>query len=445
MGRIYEATGKSPIVNANLFLETSPEDSILTCLSERDVFIIRSYLWPFVQWRTRFALPIGGDVWEVSEDDPYREFLEACHLLDYKLTEDYLMACLDTGLTEIAAAIRLLASNQCCDTTNININGGVVSTWTDGEGVQHPIYGTNDPYINDGQTPPPGFETYEDYLLNKCQVANLVFDGWMLTLGGIAGFTVLNATVLATLLGVTIAGIIAFPPAAIPVMIGLILVLGVNIGLLANLRSELESNREQIICDLYASDTVESMTAVLGDALDTAIAALALTGIIGQTVKAIALLLVNSDTLSQLLSGVAGASYPDVDCSSCVCQMQWGIGGTVLGGTGDLSEGGPRTLTSTEYAPEGLHYIAFQGPCDCDGDQWEVTIESLTGYQVYDGEDGGDTAGGIIDCSDVHLWDYFEQVAPSGTYCGRYFTISGQPQPFSVSVSIARCAIGGGN
>lgn len=317
MARIFKATGKAPIVNANLYSETSPEDSILVCLSKRDVFIIRSYLWPFVQWKTRFVEPIGNNYWVTVDDSTFREFIETCNQLDGKLSEGGFMACLDAGLQEVAAAIRLLANSQCCGETNITVNGGVVSEWTDSEGVTHPIYGTHEPTTNDGVTPPEGFDTYEDYLLNKCQIANLIFDGWLLTLRGMSGFTIFNATALAVLIGAALAGIIAFPPAAIPVMIGLLIVLGVNISVLGSMADELQANKESIVCDLYLSDTVESMTVILSDALDAAISALSLTGIIGTTAKAVALLLVNSDTLSQLLSGVVGMSYPDTDCSGC--------------------------------------------------------------------------------------------------------------------------------
>lgn len=318
MGQMFVPTGKHPIISPSLFLETSLEGKYLCCLSDRDVFIIRSYLWPYVEWPTRFARTSDGKRWEVASNDEFQSFLEYCQELDQKITGGDFMTCLEQGLTDIANALRYMADRQCCPDSNVTVNGGVVGTYTDGDGITRPIYGSQPPYINDGVTPPPGFDTYEDYLLNKCQVANLVFDGWMLTLRGLSGLTIINATVLAALIGLTLASAILFPPAAIPVMIAALITLGAELGLLGSLATQLESQRADIICDLYNSNTIESMVAVLSDAIDVAIAALELAGPIGLAVQTVALLLVNSDTLSQLLSGIAGASYPDVDCSGCV-------------------------------------------------------------------------------------------------------------------------------
>lgn len=437
MGRIFHATGKSPIVNADLFLMANSDDNILTCLSRRDIFIIRSYLWPFTEWRTRFARPVSGNLWEESTDDEFNAFMGAIQSLEEKLG-DSMGSCFD-GMVEIANAIKAIADKPCCD-GGVGSDGGLVSSWVDGEGVSHPIYGTQPPYLNDGETPPPGFDTYDDYLVNKCQVANLVFDGWLQTMRNLSLITVFNATGLATLLGLSFAGIIAFPPAAIPIAVGLLLTLGSFVVMFNDLADELVANRESIICDLYGSSTVEVMVAVLADALDVAIAALSVAGPIGELLKGVALLLVNSDTLSQLLSGVAGLSYPDADCSACGdCPVNFLVIDGITWGVGDLStDGEVRTITAvnTVYG----YVIAFTVDCECSPGGFTIDIDSMTGYVPYSGggvSDPGDKGGHMIKCDLTTAWSYADETQPSGIYGVGDCQFGPQDTPFSMDISLS--------
>lgn len=437
MGRIFQATGKSPIVNADLFFMANSDDNILACLSRRDIFIIRSYLWPFVEWRTRFARPVSGNVWEESTDDEFNAFMGAIQSLEEKLG-DSMGNCFD-GMVEIANAIRAIADKPCCN-GGVGGDGGLVSSWVDEEGVSHPIYGTQPPYINDGETPPPGFDTFEDYLTNKCQVANLVFDGWLQTMRNLSLITVFNATGLATLLGLSFAGIIAFPPAAIPIAVGLLLTLGSFVVMFDELADNLQENKESIVCDLYNSSTVETMTAVLADALDVAIALISTTGPIGELLKGVALLLVNSDTLGQLLSGVAGLSYPGADCSACGgCELSFLVVDGITCGVGDLSANGEvRTLTSvsTSYG----YIIGFSVDCECSPGGFTLDIDSMTGYVPYSGggvSDPGDKGGGMVRCDTTSVWSYADETQPSGIYGVATCQFGPQATPFTMDVSIS--------
>lgn len=390
--RIIRSEAKYPIVDAGLFALTSNEGKYLACLSERDIFIIRKHLWPYVTWRTRFARPLKDGSYELSTIEEYLVYVEHCHELDYKLTGGDFMTCLEDGLQAVALAIRELAASQCCEGGGIGSSGGIVSSWMDGEGVSRPIYGSGPPAVDDGETPPPGFDTYEDFLLNKCQVSNLVFDGWLYTLRGLSTFTLFNATALAALLGFALASIIIMPPAAIPVMIGLLIVLGVNIVALSELADELESRRGEIVCQLYASRTVEEMVAALADAIDIAIAALGVTALVAGTIKAVALLLTNADTLGQIISGIAGAAYPGADCSDCVCSTYlWDFETDEQGwedytnnGGGTYWDGGKLWFDTPINPPENGHcgwQLVFpenSRPLVATGDQFTATYAATT-------------------------------------------------------------------
>lgn len=344
MSRMFTPLGKHPIVDPDLLLETSQDGKYLCCLSERDVFIIRSCVFPYQNWPTRYARPRKGLRWELSTGEEFVSFQEDLDKLDSDIIGGDFMTCLEQGLSEIAQALRYMADHNCCSDTNISIDGGVVATYTDPDGIDTAIYGSHPPATVEEGIPPDGFETWEEYLLNKCQVANLVFDGWITTLGGLSLLTVFNATVLGGLIGLAFAGVISFPPAAIPIMIAALIALGVEVAVLHSIADELNSNKADIVCQLYTSSTVESMVAILADAVDAAIATLELTGPIGSAAKTVALLLVNSDTLSQLISGIAGISYPDADCSACGCPSF----------TYTFAPGQPTWDTTTEPTWEGV-------------------------------------------------------------------------------------------
>jgi hypothetical protein len=205
--------------------------------------------------------------------------------------------------------------------------------------------------------PPDGFESWEDYLANKCKVANGVFDGWLAALRNLSVITLVQITSLGVLVGLGIPAIISFPPVAIAVMIGLMIALAGFYVAFGQIADGLEENRSQIICDLYHSDTVQSQTAVLADALDSVIALISVSTKIGALLKSAALLLVNGDTLNQLQSGIADYAYPNADCSYCDEAM------AVFQA---MSNGGAKCTQ--------LNDNDFESVWRSDANRWEVTV-----------------------------------------------------------------------
>lgn len=311
--RIFRIDKNSPVLNASILIETSQDDRYIACLSSRDVFIIRSYLFPYAQWRTRLARPVYGNYWQLATEAEYTQLLDDLEALDAKLTEDK-MSCIDNGLTKIAEALTLMAQKMCCG--DAPADGGVVGIA--GENGEIPIYGSGPLLEITEGVPPEGFETWGDYLANKCQVANGIFDGALSALSILSTITFTSVTSLAVILGLALAPILPFPPVAIPVMIGLLVGLAGFYAAFGLIKDELENNRESIVCDLYNSNTVETMTSVFADALDAAIAQIGVPSTVGVLLKSAALLLVNGNTLNQLQSGIAGyVVYSDADCTSC--------------------------------------------------------------------------------------------------------------------------------
>lgn len=354
---------------------TVENPSCIYCLSESTVQIILSSL-RFAGWRTRWRLNREDNNRRLEDDSIWNQIDALAALAQKEIVDD--MTCeLETAaqiiadamaanntapaLEHMAQAIQAIANKPCCsDGGNIGENGGVVDQWTDGDGINHPIYGSQPPPTVEEGTPPPGFDTWEEYQLNKCQVANLVFDGWLSTMRNLAGFTIFNAVALATLIGLALAGIILMPVAAIPIMIGLLITLGSFVAMFNSIASELESHRADIVCSLYRSDTVDVMTSILADALDAAIALLEVAPGIGVALKEVALLLVNADTLSQIMSGVAGLTYPDADCSGCEDCPDFGL----------IPADGPRA--AQEIVDSGPHFLELTGGGYNDRDRFDI-------------------------------------------------------------------------
>jgi len=335
--------------------------------------------------------------------------------------------------------------------------------------------------------PPDGFDTWTDYNDYKCTAANAMFDsvvGWFRWLGGLdaaaagtaagavfgtwllaqigamlaaaAATTAAGGFVVTTALaGAFTVGFVASAPgwvlAAIVAAIALVTAL-VGVGLLVifdSLADDFEAKKDDIVCQLYGAQTIAEASSILSTALSDSINSFVISSpydvyeaqlrVVGSTV--VSYMLPNSflNQLFERSAVVEAYTASTSDCEAC-CPLEWSYFGTPVGGEGDLSIGGPRTVSSTVWPSNGKHYITFSGDCACDGQGWLVTVHSMTGYDPYEGGAGAwDTAGQIQDCEGVDIWTYAEATEPSGEYCGKLFQLSGQDAPFSASISIVRC------
>lgn len=440
MNRMLTPLGKHPIVDPDLLSEASLEGRYICCLSERDVFIIRSYLFPFSSWPTRFARPKGGQRWEMSTGEEFASYQNDIQELDSKITGGDFMTCLEQGLSEVAQALKYMADRQCCVSGSIGPGGGVVSTYTDGEGNTRPIYGGVPPATLPDQGFPSNYDSLEDYLLDKCKLANLVFDGWLLTIRGLAAITIFNAIALAGLIGFALAGSIILAPAAIPVMIGALIVLGTFVAMFSDIADGLQENKADIVCGLYNSNTVEEMTVILSDAVDLIIEGFTITGPVGEALKLVVMLLVNSDTLSQLLNGTAALGYPDADCSSCNPAVRvWNMC------TEELvipNEDGSFTISSVEgcansYGCDAVYFRAFVNE---DGSFPETVIP-------FKCSAADPHPTGILTCRPAGCWSYFDYQGNAiqvdledqdVNQCTSYVFVIGD-DPFDLTFTIEAC------
>jgi len=276
------------------------------------------------------------------------------------------MACNDTKLTaafnDIALAIRYLADKQCCDNLQIDINGGIQGTITQGSGEVVPIYGSQAPIeLGPGQFPPE-YPTFEAYDADKCRKANAIINGLISSLTNLAALGTFNAIALAGLIVASIATSILFPPAAIPTAISILIILSGSLVLIAQLNAAIIADRAEWVCWLYEGENAVWILEKIADALDIIIAGINVGGKLAWALKGIVLWLLNADTLNQLFSGAPVAGGGDVDCTTCGCNPTglaefYEIEGATWG-SGDLSvDCQERVLTSNVYAAGTWHFV----------------------------------------------------------------------------------------
>ncbi|MCK6627827.1 MAG: hypothetical protein L6R45_21955 [Anaerolineae bacterium] len=214
--------------------------------------------------------------------------------------------------------ININVSTGCCEETIINLGGGSVGVVIQpGTGQPIPIYGTQPPIVLPTGTIPDGYESQEEYDLDKCQMANLIIDDAIESVRRLGAITTFNTIALAGLIIASVVGVIIFPPAAIGVAVGALIVISGVTGALAGLLLGMQEKRQELVCALYEGDTVDSIIGTLADIFDEIIEAIPGVGLAGTALKTLALVLMNSETLNQLFKKQAHADYPNADCSGC--------------------------------------------------------------------------------------------------------------------------------
>lgn len=316
--RVVKHSDKHPIVNQILFAQTSLEPKALVCLSYRDVFIIRSYLWPYVEWRTRLAKPVYGDYWELSTDEELSEFIQACHELDSKIGVRN-VDCINSGLTEIANAVKeafgqiAISMANCCD--HGSGSGGQGTT-------APPINPTeiNEPGAGD---PPSGFDSWEQWYANKCSVAADIVQTMIGDVGRMSTVNLIGVTLVSAAAGLVPVILSPIPFDDILVIAGLLVVaIGFGGAMLSSIKAVLENNEDELVCVLYNSTSSASAKAEFvakyfqfwDDDGHSSIFSVSASGIINS--------FLNPANTNRLFTLETGRTLPEHDCSGCTtCGM----------------------------------------------------------------------------------------------------------------------------
>lgn len=306
--------------------------SCFYCLSESTIQLCLSAL-RFAGWPTRWRLNKQDGDTRLRDREIWNKIDGIVALAHKELMVDMscdLQAGFDTLAQAIIQAAQITANNpptasatataNCGSTSSSTSSAsvtGVSGAVTQDSGEVIPLYGTEEPLQIEHGEFPEGYNSREEYLLDKCQMANLIVDSWIDSLLHIGAFGVFNYVALLGLIVVAITGVIVFPPAFIPTAAALIGVLSVGITIVTVLANAIKSNRHYFVCLMYNSDSVQTIVSGVADVLDSIIATLEVSNVVGYALKQLALLLINGDTLNQLFKKTAHIQYPDADCSDC--------------------------------------------------------------------------------------------------------------------------------
>lgn len=264
-------------------------------------------------------MPAQGRFWDFKTGNflELRQAFLPIYLENFTLQE-VIMACGDTGLQEIAAALRSIsvslsaqatASAACC----------AGSTGAGGSGATAPPFDDIE-IIDPGEGDPPlGFESWEQYFANKCAVATYITD---VIIGDVGRMRVIN------LVGLTLVNLL-------PVLVGLLLdpipgdelaVLGAYLltalaagaGALSAFEAVITAAREDLICALYNAASPEAAEAAFetafNDAWDGSSHA---SDPWGFAVKGALGAMMGSNQTNRLFTLETTLELPEGDCSGC--------------------------------------------------------------------------------------------------------------------------------
>lgn len=409
MGRRFCASGKSPIVNSVLFFESSDISDLPLCLSQREIFVIRSYLFPFSRWRTRFARPISGKLWEEASQEEYWLFQDALDALEEKIG-------MSTGCFDVLGELSVSLAQIAAKMGSTGASGGSVAC-----GCSIPPDTIIDPPpapdLGNPETDPPpdGFDTWEEYQVYKCKAANAIADSLIGTIGNMASipgvvsgmaagllYLVVSAAFFGTGASSVAVGLLALglgSAAGIAIAITALVAIAVaGIGGLAyfsTLSSVLQGQKSDIVCELYSASSVEEARSALLSRVDDAIA-----GIEGITEFI-------SDKLNEVVAGLMGmaifntlfepsdyvASHVgSVDCENCGCS--WVIDAGELS-TGNLESGTFEVVSvSVDLGGTVRERVVLTAPALSCGECHQLEVVDVAGWT----EPPYGVGSGFFDC-----------------------------------------------
>ncbi|GAH91343.1 unnamed protein product [marine sediment metagenome] len=305
------------------------------CLSDRQVAIIRGFVYPFARWPTRTVLPIDGYRY-MTDPDIFAELIPELDDLELQISGGSTMSCqtIADAIAALAAAIAeagagdpdICQTNVYCGDGAIGGVAGQLATLTNEE-----LLGPGAPDYPTKPDPPEGFETWEEYQTYKCQAAHYIW-GQMRALAVanqlLAGFQVTAAMVAPVVAGLLGAFPVAFTPASFVVLVGAMVAVGV-VSSYAFIAFEQwitywDDHKTEIICGLYWSGAGADAVTLLKEISEAAILAITwegvLAGLQGATAPLMGTILgdvIDIPMVSPLFQLVVQISVPYADCTAC--------------------------------------------------------------------------------------------------------------------------------
>ena len=320
--RKYPRSGRRSIIDYANVISRSGEYAIL-CVNRGIVDIARVFLSQRGMWATSYSVAYHDDGYDVPTDvqlavveELISEFLEDTAQMD---CSDFL-----ASLDAIGTAIEALRSGS-----------GGCGCGSSGSGAEEETATseTVDPPGTPGGSYPAGFSTIGQYETYKCAVATWVVDG-LATQASIWAGVDLTAATLAVFVGLMI---LPVPGSRLIALLAAVLALtGLGAGVLTDLISAINNNRDDLICSLFEAEDVSGAQSAFETAMDASIDGESADVVWRFAVKQVYKLLVSNDIYNKLFIKDAYTDFGTGDCSSCT---QTPIGTIVWGDPDDDIEG----------------------------------------------------------------------------------------------------------
>jgi hypothetical protein len=362
-----------------------------------------SVCWPeSVQWKAvlygLIEMPNQGRFWDFHTGN----FLELRNQFrdayDYNFNlKEVIMACGDNGLQDIASAINNVASAmnaqaiasayasaQCCDRQG-----------SGGGGTTAPPFNPTEPGDPETDPPPDGFETWEEFLSDKCAIAWDIVETLESDLGQLAltNLTSIGTTALATILAVALATPIPFDD--VIALAAFLLSIAAEV-VIATALSLVNDNEGELACELFngtnAQDSRSRFMSKYSDIVDNA----SVDPVEGFACKTIVGYMVQSSATNRMYIKDTTQSWPPRDCTGCEegCRNIQIETGVLLSGDEDSGTYGGVQLAPNYYVTLYFNYEAEQ-PFDythfCGGyervicvDPVNITPSVLPVYRIFD-------------------------------------------------------------
>lgn len=230
---------------------------------------------------------------------------------------EVIMACGDTQLSEIAAAIREMAAAQCCD--GVPANGGIQGSVEDGAGGTIPIFGEAPPFEFEPGEVPAGFPgDLSEYTTAKCSAAAAIVSGAITTARNWAYLSFKGTASLVILAIVMTGGWIVIPAVGIPVLIATAIVLVETQSLLIAFADGMQDEYDSLVCALVENNSSDSILQAISVIVAGILTLIPATGAAAVFLRVVAGLLFSTDTLAQLFGATVLYAAPyECNCGDC--------------------------------------------------------------------------------------------------------------------------------
>jgi hypothetical protein len=284
----------------------------LLCLTDRQVAIIRGFVFPAVRWPTRWVTPFHGDLFD-TDQTTFEAVADEIDDLDLEVNGGHNVPC-----QSLADAL----GNLIAIANSAGSLGGVLANipdadWFAPEAEQPPEEGV----------PPDAFETWAAYRTWKCQAAWAVWnelDRVMIMLEGFSGLEVVISLAVPTIWALTSISFVTVPPAGLILLatsvLAMVAIWGSNALIMDQMRTWWSDHQDAIVCQLYNSGDAATALAAIGENIEDAIQAiewgalLPLAGPLGDALATAIGVFQNNSLVNPLFKLITGVVLIEVEC-----------------------------------------------------------------------------------------------------------------------------------